>query len=219
MPVEEAIADQEIVTVSVEARREESRQFKIHKHIFCSQSSRFRDFFQDELEMNFTILWDVGVEEFVTFSRWLYTKELTVEEAGEDSSETTADSDDSRDQGRRCLLHSILYPSRRAILGQEPNSQQRRVCLVQRRGLQDGAHHLAKMTDAIVDEAPRKVALFLHAKATADAGEYGNEYIITLSMSEDGKLGQGQYDFIDSHTMMQWTAKLGNFGPEMWEKT
>ncbi|KIW82245.1 hypothetical protein AYO20_06978 [Fonsecaea nubica] len=76
----------------------------------------------------------------------------------------------------------------------------------------------AEMTEAIVDETTRKVALFLHAKATADAGEYDNEYIITLTMSEDGKLVDDQYDFIDSHTMMQWIAKLGNFGQETWEK-
>ncbi|KIY01255.1 uncharacterized protein Z520_02807 [Fonsecaea multimorphosa CBS 102226] len=76
----------------------------------------------------------------------------------------------------------------------------------------------AEMTDAIVDEATRKVALFLHAKATADAGEYENEYIITLTMSEDGKLVEDQYEFIDSHTMVQWIAKLGNWGPENWEK-
>ncbi|EXJ74967.1 uncharacterized protein A1O5_01663 [Cladophialophora psammophila CBS 110553] len=76
----------------------------------------------------------------------------------------------------------------------------------------------AEMTDAIVDQATRKVALFLHAKGAADAGQYDNEYIITLTMNEDGKLVQDQYDFIDSHTMMQWIGKLGQSGEEMWEK-
>ncbi|KAJ9613030.1 hypothetical protein H2200_002971 [Cladophialophora chaetospira] len=76
----------------------------------------------------------------------------------------------------------------------------------------------AELTDAIVDPETRKVAMFLHAKATADAGEYENEYIITVTMTEDGKLVQDQYDFIDSHTMLQWIQKVGQFAQETWEK-
>lgn len=76
----------------------------------------------------------------------------------------------------------------------------------------------AEMTDAVVDVDTRKVALFLHAKATADAGDYDNEYIITLTMTEDGKLVQDQYDFIDSHTMMQFMAKLGEYAQNTGDK-
>ena len=76
----------------------------------------------------------------------------------------------------------------------------------------------AELTDAVVDLETRKVAMFLLAKATADAGEYENEYIITLTMTEDGKLVQDQYDFIDSHTMLQWLQKVGQFAQNTWEK-
>ncbi|OQV08067.1 BTB/POZ domain-containing protein isoform 2 [Cladophialophora immunda] len=101
---------QEIVTVSVEPRGEEPHQFKIHKPVLCSHSPRFRDFFEDEAEAKVMVLWEVSVEGFETFSRWLYTKKLAVEEmeqemekAGEDSGETAEDSDDSGERGDRGL--------------------------------------------------------------------------------------------------------------------
>ena len=75
----------------------------------------------------------------------------------------------------------------------------------------------AEITDAVVDEAKRKVALYLHAKATADAGEYENEYIITLTMTEDGTKVQDQYDFIDSHRMIEWIGKMGQYAKDTWE--
>jgi hypothetical protein len=45
----------------------------------------------------------------------------------------------------------------------------------------------AEITDAVADEISKEAVLYLHAKATADAGEYENEYIITLTMTDDGK--------------------------------
>jgi hypothetical protein len=76
----------------------------------------------------------------------------------------------------------------------------------------------AEITDAVVDPQTRKVSLFLHATATADAGTYENEYIITLTITEDGTKVQEQYDFIDSHVMVQWMAKMGSFADDTWEK-
>jgi hypothetical protein len=64
---------------------------------------------------------------------------------------------------------------------------------------------------------PWPTRLYLHAKATADAGEYENEYIITLTMTDDGKKVVDQYDFIDSQTMVNWIAKVGQFAQDTWE--
>jgi len=74
----------------------------------------------------------------------------------------------------------------------------------------------AEITDAVTDETNKKVVLYLHAKATADAGEYENEYIITLTMTDDGKEVVDQYDFIDSQTMVNWIAKVGQFAQDTW---
>ena len=74
------------------------------------------------------------------------------------------------------------------------------------------------MTDAIVDPENKPVALFFHAKVIADAGEYENECIITVTMTEDGKLVQYQYNFIDSYTMYQWLQRVQTFSLDIWEK-
>jgi hypothetical protein len=76
----------------------------------------------------------------------------------------------------------------------------------------------ATITDAVVDEVSKKVVLGVEARATADAGVYENEYIITLKMTEDGRKVADQYDFIDSQRMIEWMAKLGEFAKETWEK-
>jgi ketosteroid isomerase-like protein len=76
----------------------------------------------------------------------------------------------------------------------------------------------AKITDAVVDEVSKKVVLYLEARATADAGEYENEYVITLTMTDDGQRVAGQYDFIDSQRMIEWIGRLGEFVKKTWEK-
>ncbi|PMD58008.1 uncharacterized protein K444DRAFT_664793 [Hyaloscypha bicolor E] len=78
--------------------------------------------------------------------------------------------------------------------------------------------YLATITDAVVDDVSKKVALSVDAKATADAGEYENEYVILLKMTEDGKQVVEQYDFVDSQRMIEWMGKLGVWSKEMWEK-
>ena len=75
----------------------------------------------------------------------------------------------------------------------------------------------AEVTDSIIDETKCAVALYVHAKATADAGDYDNEYIIILTMTDDGLLVRDQYDFIDSYTMTQWIETLGSFAKKHWE--
>jgi hypothetical protein len=74
----------------------------------------------------------------------------------------------------------------------------------------------AETIDTVVDEASRKVVMYLHAQGTADAGEYENQYIITLTMTEDGKKVADQYDFMDSQTMLSWIAKVGQVAQDNW---
>ncbi|CZR58253.1 uncharacterized protein PAC_08144 [Phialocephala subalpina] len=76
----------------------------------------------------------------------------------------------------------------------------------------------ATITDVVVDEVSKKVVLSVEAIATADAGDYENEYVIKLGMTEDGRKVVDQYDFIDSQRMIEWMAKLGDFAKESWEK-
>lgn len=65
----------------------------------------------------------------------------------------------------------------------------------------------AQTMDIVVNKASWKVVMYLQAKGTADAGEYENEYVITLTITEDGKKVADQYVFIDSQTILNWIAK------------
>ncbi|KUJ06926.1 uncharacterized protein LY89DRAFT_692018 [Mollisia scopiformis] len=78
--------------------------------------------------------------------------------------------------------------------------------------------YLATIISEVVDEVTKTVALGLEAKATADAGVYENEYIITLKMTENGKKVVDQYDFIDSQRMIEWMNKMGDFAEKTWDK-
>lgn len=46
-------------------------------------------------------------------------------------------------------------------------------------------------TDMIVDDVQCKVIYYLNAKGTAPAGDYKNEYVHKLILTEDGKLRMG----------------------------
>lgn len=61
------------------------------------------------------------------------------------------------------------------------------------------------------------MAFGIEAVATAEAGEYENEYIITMGMTEDGTKVIYQYDFIDSQKMIEWIARMGDWAKETWE--
>lgn len=76
----------------------------------------------------------------------------------------------------------------------------------------------ARLTDMVIDEKQRKVAQYMHAKATADVGVYENEYIITLTLTDDGSKVQEQYEFVGSHEMLSWMQKLGDFKKEHWDQ-
>jgi ketosteroid isomerase-like protein len=76
----------------------------------------------------------------------------------------------------------------------------------------------AEVIDSIVYTETRKVVLFMHTVATADVGEYDNEYIMTVTLTEDGRLVQDQYDFIDSQVQTQWLEKMKLFVEGIWEK-
>ncbi|RYP61901.1 hypothetical protein DL770_009693 [Monosporascus sp. CRB-9-2] len=62
--------------------------------------------------------------------------------------------------------------------------------------------------DMVVDETQRKVVYYLNAKGTASAGEYNNEYIHKLTLTEDGKLLKEFDAFLDSQAMMTWMGKV-----------
>ncbi|KAI0801574.1 hypothetical protein GGR55DRAFT_466971 [Xylaria sp. FL0064] len=67
--------------------------------------------------------------------------------------------------------------------------------------------YAATETDMIVDEAQHKVVYYLDAKGTAPAGEYQNQYIHKLILTEDGRLVK-QFDaFMDSMPMVAWMEK------------
>ena len=70
----------------------------------------------------------------------------------------------------------------------------------------------------VIDEVARKVVLYVNANAEADAGSYANEYILTLTMNEDGTLLEDEVDWIDSATMLGWLDKLGQFAQDTWGK-
>lgn len=75
------MGDQGIVTVCVEYENEPHRQFIIHKHLL-SPYATFSTFFGTQ-EGKVMVLHDVHPDTFETFSAWLYTKELVVEEMEE----------------------------------------------------------------------------------------------------------------------------------------
>lgn len=66
----------------------------------------------------------------------------------------------------------------------------------------------AEILDSVTDTTACKVVLFLNASAETNVGPYRNEYIITLTMTEDGKQVMDEHGFIDSHTMIEWTKKM-----------
>ncbi|RYO94415.1 hypothetical protein DL766_002763 [Monosporascus sp. MC13-8B] len=65
----------------------------------------------------------------------------------------------------------------------------------------------ATEVDMVVDETQRKVVYYLNAKGTAPAGEYKNEYIQKLTLTEDGKLIKEFDAFVDSQAMVTWMGK------------
>lgn len=66
----------------------------------------------------------------------------------------------------------------------------------------------AAEVDLVVDELQRKVICYLNTVARGPAGEYRNEYVHKLTMTEDGKLVR-QFDaFMDSRPMVEFMGKV-----------
>lgn len=78
--------------------------------------------------------------------------------------------------------------------------------------------YVATITDSVVDDVKKKVVLSVKGVASSDAGEFENEYIILLAMTGDGKKVLDHYHFADSQKLVEWSARVGEFAKEAWEK-
>lgn len=67
---------------------------------------------------------------------------------------------------------------------------------------------LAEGEDMLVDEVARKVLLHLTSTGESDFGPYANEYMIVLTMTEDGTLIKEIMEFIDSATSRDFATTL-----------
>jgi hypothetical protein len=68
--------------------------------------------------------------------------------------------------------------------------------------------HLQKDHDPIVDEAARKVVLYLRSTCKTDLGEYTNEYIWILTLDGNGTAIDEVLEFADSAYTLEWIWKL-----------
>ncbi|KAL8921202.1 MAG: hypothetical protein Q9208_005812 [Pyrenodesmia sp. 3 TL-2023] len=62
--------------------------------------------------------------------------------------------------------------------------------------------------DIIIDEAARKVAMHLSSTATTAIGDYSNEYMLTLHITEDGRKVDRFEEFVDSKYSTDYLSKL-----------
>jgi ketosteroid isomerase-like protein len=68
--------------------------------------------------------------------------------------------------------------------------------------------------EVVVDVEKRKVVFHAKSSADTDVGEYANEYVFTLTMTEDGRLVEKVVEFFDSGYSEKFFGKLlaGNKG-------
>ena len=62
--------------------------------------------------------------------------------------------------------------------------------------------------DTIVDEEARRVVMHASSTATTDLGEYNNEYILVLHMTEDGAKVERFEEFVDSKYSTEFLPRL-----------
>ena len=62
--------------------------------------------------------------------------------------------------------------------------------------------------NTIVDEEARKVAMHASSAAMTDLGDYSNEYMLVLHMTEDGKKVVRFEEFVDSKYSMEFLPRL-----------
>lgn len=67
----------------------------------------------------------------------------------------------------------------------------------------------AEETDIVVDETQRKVVYYLTARGTTKiAGDYENEYVHKLILTDDGKLVRHFDAYLDSQVMVEFMNKI-----------
>lgn len=64
--------------------------------------------------------------------------------------------------------------------------------------------------ETVVDVEARKVVLHCSNRADTDAGEYRNEYMFTLTMSEDGLLVDEIVEFIDAAYTVDFKRRIAS---------
>lgn len=91
--------DQEMVAVYVKYIEERPRQFNIHKDLLCKQSMQLHALIESGEEKKAITLHDVSYESFESFSKWLYSESLAVEEMEETETDDSEDTDSSSENG------------------------------------------------------------------------------------------------------------------------
>ncbi|MCJ1371812.1 hypothetical protein MMC20_003032 [Loxospora ochrophaea] len=62
--------------------------------------------------------------------------------------------------------------------------------------------------DTVCEAAARKVAIHLSSSAATDIGEYRNEYMVVLHLTEDGTMVEKFVEFVDSKRSVEFFARL-----------
>jgi hypothetical protein len=63
-------------------------------------------------------------------------------------------------------------------------------------------------TEPIIDTEARKVVLQLKGRAETIIGEYANEYVVVLTMNDQGLLVDEYMEFVDSHYAKSFFERL-----------
>ena len=70
--------------------------------------------------------------------------------------------------------------------------------------LSDVSFKIINGKETVVDVEMRKVVIHVKGSATSPYGQYRNEYIFTLTMTEDGKMIEDIVEFADSATALEF---------------
>ena len=62
--------------------------------------------------------------------------------------------------------------------------------------------------NTVVDEEAKKVVMHASSTATTDLGDYNNEYILVLHMTEDGTKVHRFEEFVDSKYSTEFLSRL-----------
>ncbi|KAI1099025.1 hypothetical protein F4804DRAFT_323142 [Jackrogersella minutella] len=67
---------------------------------------------------------------------------------------------------------------------------------------------IAEGEEPIVDEVSRKVSMHLKSYSETTVGLYENEYVVILTLSEDGKSIVDIIEFVDSSYTIEWMPRF-----------